>query len=115
MTPTSRCSIPRPRPLQVKKEDALMPGVTALVGLIASFATFSVALTAESVVEQAKREGDVVLYASMSSGDLAGLVSSFERKYPFLKVRTFRGNNEGVLNRILTEGRTGSYFFDVAN
>jgi len=38
-----------------------MPGVIALVGLIASFATFSVALTAESVVEQAKREGDVVL------------------------------------------------------
>ena len=93
----------------------MMPGVIALVGLIASFATFSVALTAESVVEQAKREGDVVLYASMSSGDLAGLVSSFERKYPFLKVKTFRGNNEGVLNRILTEGRTGSYFFDVAN
>lgn len=39
----------------------MMPGVIALVGLIASFATFSVALTAESVVEQAKREGDVVL------------------------------------------------------
>lgn len=70
---------------------------------------------ADALVDKAKKEGTVVLYGTTSVDHLAKLSKAFEKKYPFLKVKTFRANSERVLNRILTEGRAGSYFVDVVN
>ena len=72
------------------------------------------ARAADTSLDGAKKEAAVVVYTGSSAGDAAKLIAAFESKYPFVKVNLFRGNNERVLNRILTEGRTGSFFFDVA-
>src|SRR5262245_56919555 len=69
---------------------------------------------ADPTLDGAKKEATVVVDTGSSAGDAAKLIAAFESKYPFVKVNLFRGNNERVLNRILTEGRTGSYLFDVA-
>ena len=74
----------------------------------------AVARAADATLDGAKKEAAVVVYTGSSAGDAAKLIAAFESKYPFVKVNLFRGNNERVLNRILTEGRTGSFFFDVA-
>jgi iron(III) transport system substrate-binding protein len=66
-------------------------------------------------VSEAKKEGDLVFYGTMSAPDMAQVVKAFESKYPFIKVETFRANSERVLNKILTEARTGSYFVDAIN
>ncbi|MBI4528826.1 MAG: extracellular solute-binding protein [Deltaproteobacteria bacterium] len=70
---------------------------------------------AASLIDDAKKEGSVVLYGTMTNVDLQRLSAAFEKKYPFMKVEMFRGNSERVLNRVLTEARTGSYLADVIN
>ncbi len=66
-------------------------------------------------LSEAKKEGNLTFYGTMSAPDMARLVKAFESKYPFLKVQTFRANSERVLNKILTEARAGSYFVDAVN
>jgi iron(III) transport system substrate-binding protein len=70
---------------------------------------------AANAEDAAKAEGTVVLYGTMSAPDLARLVQAFEKRYPSIKVQSFRANSERVLNRVMTEARTGSYFADVVN
>jgi iron(III) transport system substrate-binding protein len=74
----------------------------------------AIVYAADTGVDAAKKEAAVVVYTGSSAADAAKLIAAFESKYPFVKVNLFRGNNERVLNKILTEGRTGSYLFDVA-
>jgi len=74
----------------------------------------AIAYAADAGLDAAKKEAAVVVYTGSSAADAAKLIAAFESKYPFVKVNLFRGNNERVLNKILTEGRTGSYLFDVA-
>lgn len=85
--------------------------VTLLVLL--SFSQTSVAATGEELIEGAKREGEVVLYASMNIEEANTTVAKFEEKYPFLKVRLARTGSEKLLNRVLTEARAKKYFADV--
>ncbi|HEX9145371.1 MAG TPA: extracellular solute-binding protein [Candidatus Binatia bacterium] len=66
-------------------------------------------------LSEAKKEGNLVFYGTMSSPDMVRVVQAFESKYPFIKVQTFRANSERVLNKILTEARAGSYFVDAIN
>lgn len=70
-------------------------------------------LTHGADVDQAKKEGALVLYASMSAPEIAKLTGEFAKKYPFIKVDTFRSNNERILSRILTEGAAGKFFADI--
>ena len=74
----------------------------------------AIGYAADTGLDAAKKEAAVVVYTGSSAADAAKLIAAFETKYPFVKVNLFRGNNERVLNKILTEGRTGSYLFDVA-
>jgi len=86
-----------------------------------TFAVFAVLLflltvqALADVVSEAKKEGNLVFYGTMSSPDMVRVVKAFESKYPFVKVQTFRANSERVLNKILTEARAGSYFVDAIN
>ena len=60
-------------------------------------------VVSSAVVEDSKKEGALVLYASMSAPEIAKLTGEFEKKYPFIKVDTFRSNNERILTRVLTK------------
>lgn len=63
--------------------------------------------------DKAKAEGSVVLYGTMNTEHMGKLIEAFNRKHPAVKVESFRGNSERVLNRVLTEDRAGSHFVDV--
>ena len=67
----------------------------------------------ESTVVEAKKEGTVVLYGSIPFDYMAKFNNAFEKRFPFLKVKVFCGNNERVRDRVLTEGRLGRYSVDV--
>ena len=87
----------------------------AFFSLLGSLIAWMPVMAATSTVEEAKKEGSVVLYGTMTQADMSKLHEAFEKNYPFVKVKSFRGNNERVLNRVVTEGRAGSYFVDVIN
>ena len=70
------------------------------------------AATREQWIEGAKKEGEVVVYASMNLEEAKTMISRFEQKYPFVKVKLNRTDSEKLLTRILTEVRAKKYFAD---
>jgi iron(III) transport system substrate-binding protein len=64
-------------------------------------------------VELAKKEGRVSFYTSMAATEGKLLADAFQAKYPFLRVEITRLSSEKLLQRIITEQRTGSNLFDV--
>lgn len=73
----------------------------------------SLGASKEDLVEGAKREGEVVLYASMNLGEANTMISKFEDRYPFLKVKLNRTGSEKLLTKVLTEARAKKTFADV--
>jgi hypothetical protein len=63
--------------------------------------------TREKLIEDAKREGKLVWYATLTSSESRALLSLFEQKYPFIKTTHYGANSEPLLNRVFTEARTG--------
>ena len=86
-----------------------------LIGVlsIAASSQLSHAATAESVVDAAKREGEVVYYASMNLAEANAIIAEFEKRYPFIKVKLNRTGSEKLLTRILTEFRAKKTFADI--
>ncbi len=68
-----------------------------------------------SVIEGAKREGNVVFYGPLNINDSQALAKRFEAKYPFIKVEILRMSAEPLLNRIVTEDKAGRNVVDVIN
>lgn len=64
------------------------------------------------LVEGAKREGEVSVYTSLVPEDMAAIAAAFEKKYA-IKVRYWRASSEKVLQRALTEARSGRYDVDL--
>ena len=69
--------------------------------------------TRQDLIEGAKREGELVLYASLTLEEANVLLPKFEAKYPFLKVQFARAGSERLLTRVLTEARAKKSFADV--
>ncbi len=63
--------------------------------------------------EGAKREGQVVLYTSVSLTDYPKILSAFEQAYPFIKTNAFRSTPSGVVRRADTEAKAGRHAVDV--
>ncbi|HEX9455394.1 MAG TPA: extracellular solute-binding protein, partial [Candidatus Binatia bacterium] len=73
----------------------------------------SFAASSETAVDSAKREGEVVFYASMNLSEANALISEFEKRFPPIKVRLQRTGSEKLLTRVLTEYRAKKTFADV--
>lgn len=73
----------------------------------------SLAASREELIEGAKKEGEVVLYASMNIGEANTMIARFEQKYPFLKVKLNRTGSERLLTKVLAESRAKKSFADV--
>jgi iron(III) transport system substrate-binding protein len=67
----------------------------------------------ESTLDAARREGEVVYYASMNLAEANGVISAFEKRFPFIKVKLNRIGSEKLLTRVLTEARAKKFFADV--
>ena len=70
-------------------------------------------LRAESLEDAAKREGRVLFYSGMSTGDSQILISGFQKRYPLVKAELFRANESGLFQRLISEKRMGQTFADV--
>ncbi len=91
----------------------LVPGILAPGGAFAQGAGQATLQT--NLMEGAKKEGRVVLYATLNITDSNALLSRFEQKYPFIKTELLRAGSEQLLNRILTEDSAGRSALDLVN
>jgi iron(III) transport system substrate-binding protein len=82
-----------------------------LLALLGSKALFGAAI--DPLPNAARREGEVVWYASMNLGEANAVIARFEERYPFLKVKLNRTGSEKLLTKVLTEARAGKYLADV--
>lgn len=97
--------------------------VVALLALLASPATAWAQAAAAAalyegadrqarLVEGAKKEGSLTLYATTPIAYLRVIIASFESKYG-VKVNLWRSRSENVLQRIISESRSSNPSFDV--
>jgi iron(III) transport system substrate-binding protein len=68
----------------------------------------------KDLIEGAKREGKLLLYTSLTIHEIDEVAGPFSKKYPFLKLESFRGNALQLLQKITTEARAGRPQVDVA-
>src|SRR5215470_3979352 len=64
------------------------------------------------LVEGAKKEGELMFYSSIPVEDIAVLTAAFDKKYG-VKVKVWRADSEGVLQRIVSEARARRYEVDI--
>ena len=57
--------------------------------------------SADAILDGAKKEGQVVFYASMETQSAQRLVNQFETKYPFIKVDYTRIGSEKMSPRLI--------------
>ena len=65
------------------------------------------------LIEAAKKEGQLSMYSSASTGQCQLVLNRFKEKYPFMKTDYFRSGKVGILTRVLTEQRFKKYAADV--
>ncbi len=65
------------------------------------------------LIEDAKKEGKVMVYASSNASDARALKAAFEKKYPFVNMEYYNSGKDSLLARYLLEARTGNYLADV--
>src|ERR1700751_6021111 len=89
--------------------------VTATLLVVAlSLPTFADAQQNSSVVENAKKEGELIWYGTLTGGSIVGrIIGAFEEKYPPIKVKYLRLGGAGLIERIRSEARSGKYLWDV--
>ncbi len=64
-------------------------------------------------LDAAKKEGKLTLYSATASADLEKLVQLFNKKYPDIKVETWRESSGPVAQKALTEFRANTPLADV--
>src|SRR6266850_842806 len=67
---------------------------------------------AQRLISQAKKEGGLSLYTTMTPEDATPMIAAFEEKYG-IKVRMWRGINQKLVQRALAESRAGKSAVDV--
>ena len=67
----------------------------------------------QKLIEDAKKEGKVVIYSFTAVDQLKPLLDEFQKKYPFITAEHYRANASGVFNKFATESRAGQTFADV--
>src|SRR5204862_6925524 len=80
------------------------PGVLAV-------ASYTGADRTERLIGAAKREGELMLYSSLTQDDQLKLVAAFRRRYG-VSVKFWRGSQAHIVQRVLSETRGGRFEFD---
>lgn len=66
-----------------------------------------------TLIERAKKEGEVVFYTGMSPTEGNVMKAKFEEKYPFVQVRLNRIGGNRMVAKVLTEASAGKNLVDV--
>jgi len=64
-------------------------------------------------LDAARREAEVVFYASMNLAEANIMIAEFEKRYPPIRVKLNRSGSEKLLTRVLTEARAKRVSADV--
>jgi iron(III) transport system substrate-binding protein len=91
---------------------SLGTGAAAQTGSAVNPATYMGADRQKVLVEGAKREGALSIYASMPVEDMTALTTAFEKRYG-IKPTTWRGGSEELRQRVTTEARAGRFTVDI--
>ena len=67
------------------------------------------------IVEAAKAEKELLVYATTQTPVMTRLIQVFNKKYPFVKVEYYRAGAEKVAQRFDTEHAAGRHIVDVVN
>ena len=70
---------------------------------------------AQLALNGAKKEGQVVFYASMEAPSAQRLTAAFENKYPFIKVDATRIGSERMATRLVAEAQARKIPADVVH
>jgi len=65
------------------------------------------------LIEDAKKEGKVMVYVSSNASDARALEASFEKKYPFVNMEFYSSGKDALLARYMLGARTSTYLADV--
>ena len=68
---------------------------------------------APEIIEQAKKEGKLVWYATSSIEVARKMLDKFNEKYPFLQTEVYRTGSQGMLTKVLAEAQAKKSFSDV--
>jgi len=91
---------------------AALPVLAADVLPSAPAATYAGADRLQKLIEGAKKEGEITIYSSAPTDDMAALTTAFEKKYG-IKAKVWRASSEKVLQRGVTEARGNRFDADV--
>src|SRR3954463_15212639 len=91
---------------------AATPPVKAQASGLSDIAAYDGPDREKRLVEGAKRERELMLYSSIPVEDIAVLTAAFDKKYG-VKVKVWRSDSEGFLQRIVNEARARRYEVDV--
>jgi len=81
--------------------------------LLSSVSSHSaVALSQEELINEAKKEGRLVFYASGTTEQTTMFLDAFRSKYPFIKTEYFRTGKTALLNRVLKENQAKKIIAD---
>lgn len=81
---------------------------------VSAIASYEGADRHERLVAEAKKEGSLTLYTSITPANLDVLRADFEKKYG-VKINVWRAGDEKVVQRILTENKANRAAFDLAH
>ncbi|MBI4527754.1 MAG: extracellular solute-binding protein [Deltaproteobacteria bacterium] len=87
--------------------------VSPMVFLFVVFIAFAAAAAPREILEQARKEGEVVLYSTMPVGEFQVFSQAAKEKYPFLSVRHVRLSSSNQISRVMLEHRAGKLQADV--
>jgi iron(III) transport system substrate-binding protein len=90
----------------------LSSAALAQQGRLAEIAAYQGPDRQQRLIEGAKREKELTFYSSIPPADIAVLVGAFDKKYG-IKVKVWRADSEGFLQRILSEARARRFEVDV--
>jgi iron(III) transport system substrate-binding protein len=95
--------------------DPLRHMVVSLLLLISLGSAGDLAAQSREVIEGARKEGQLVFYSGMPIPDAQEILSTLEKKYPFIKTTFYRATGSALVSRIQTEQRAGTHIWDVMN
>jgi ABC-type Fe3+ transport system substrate-binding protein len=87
--------------------------LTSLVVLLIGSGTALGQVTSPDLIAEAKKEGRVTWYTTVSIPESKQIIDMFEKQYPFIKVDLLRSGSGPLVNRILSEYAAKSYAADV--
>jgi ABC-type Fe3+ transport system substrate-binding protein len=87
--------------------------VSGLIFLSQSAHAQNIPAQQAKLIEAARKEGKVVVYAAYSAADANAFKAAFEKKYPFIQFEYFRAGKDKLLSKYLTEVQAGQFLPDV--